>query len=34
MEIGPNSMQNPRNPQNTKFLNGYASGALYALYPV
>ena len=24
MKIGPNSMQNPWNPQNTKFLSAYA----------
>ena len=26
MKIGPNSMQNLRNPQDTKFLSGYAPG--------
>ena len=28
MKIGPNSMQNSRNPQDTKFLSGCASGNL------
>jgi len=26
MKIGMNSMQNPRNPQNTKYISGYAPG--------